>query len=105
MDNNSSAASTMVLSSVSSRTLPAWLTPVAFGVVGFVIVGVVGLVSPNLGAAAIAIGIASFVVAAVGLVFLALDKVLRSQWAITALVLAAIGAVALLGNGAAYGFA
>ena len=105
MDNNSSAASTMVLSSVSSRALPAWLTPVAFGVVGLVLVGVVGLVSPNLGAAAIAIGIASFVVAAVGIVFVALDKVFRTQWAITALVLAAIGAVTLLGNGAAYALA
>ena len=104
MDNNSSAASTMVLSSVTTRTLPAWLTPVAFGVVGLVLMGLVGLISPNLGAAAIAIGIASFVIAAIGLVFLALDKSFRSQWAITALILAAIGAVALLGNGAAYGF-
>lgn len=105
MDNNSSAASTMVLSSVSARTLPAWLTPVAFGVVGLALVGVVGMIAPNLGAAAIAIGIASFVVAAVGLVFLALDKSFRLQWAITALALAAIGAGALLGNGAAYGIA
>lgn len=95
----------MVLSSVTPRSLPSWLNPTTLGIAGLVIVGLVAIFSPNFGAAAIAAGIASFVIAAGMLVLLAVDKSLRLQWAVIALVLAAVGAAALLGNGAAYAFA
>jgi tetratricopeptide (TPR) repeat protein len=101
MDNNSSVVPTMLLTAVK-RPLPSWVTPTTFAVAGLALVAVVAIASPNFGVAAIAAGIVSLIVAVVAVIFLVVDQPARSQWMVTAIVLAALGIIALLGNGAAY---
>ncbi len=87
-----------------ARALAGWLTPQNYGVISLAVVGVVALLSPNFGVAAIAGGITSLVVAVGALVFLALDKerAARVMWAVAAVVLVIVGALGLVGNTAAF---
>jgi tetratricopeptide (TPR) repeat protein len=101
-------ASTLILpkAKVIADALPSSITPPVYGLISIVLLGIVAMLSPNFGVAAIAAGIAAFIVAAGAIVFLVLDKTgaNRTKWALAAGMLVVLAFIGLGGSGGAYQF-
>lgn len=95
-----------MVSTPSTRITPALWSPLTFGVAGAVLIGLVALFAPNLGAAMLVIAVGCLIAAVVGLVSLAFAPAnKRRTWLQAAVVLVVVGVVALLASNPAYGFA
>lgn len=92
------------LSSPSSPSkLPNWLSPIIFGIISIVVIGVTLIASPDLGTGFIVGGIITFVCAVISIILLALDSsTQRLAWGIAAGILALAGIIGLVGSGSAY---
>ncbi len=87
----------------STDTRFAWWSPLTFGLISAIVLGLVALLMTNLGAAVFAVGIAAFALAAIGVAALALGGSANYlRWGIAVVALIAVGVVGVLAANPAY---